>query len=78
MKRIAKQFALCLDDAGNEVSLIPGKVYRMVPDARAATDELIRVIDETGEDYLFARRQFALVDFPQDIRRGLLALQKAS
>jgi hypothetical protein len=75
MKRIAKQFALCLDNEGNEASLIPGKVYRMVPDARAAKDDLIRVIDESGEDYLFARRQFALVDFPQHVRRKILALE---
>lgn len=78
MKRIARQFALCLDNEGNEASLIPGKVYRMVPDARAENDDLIRVIDESGEDYLFAREQFALVDFPQDVRRKILALERAS
>jgi hypothetical protein len=78
MKRIARQFALCLDNDGNEASLIPGKVYRMVPDARAAKDDLIRVIDESGEDYLFARKQFALVDFPQHVRRKILALERAS
>lgn len=78
MKRIARQFALCLDNEGHEASLIPGKVYRMVPDARAAKDDLIRVIDESGEDYLFARQQFVLVDFPQDVRRKILALERAS
>jgi hypothetical protein len=78
MKRIARQFALCLDNEGNEGSLIPGKVYRMVPDARAAKDDLIRVIDESGEDYLFARKQFALVDVPQHVRRKILALERAS
>jgi hypothetical protein len=78
MKRIAKQFALCLENSGNEASLIPGKVYRMVPDAQAAKDDLLRVIDESGEDYLFARKQFALVDLPQSVRRKILALQRAS
>jgi len=78
MKRIAKQFALCLGNSGNEASLIPGKVYRMVPDAQAAKDDLIRVIDEGGDDYLFARKQFALVDFPQSVRRKILALEPAS
>ena len=77
MKRIAKQFAVCLENAGNEASLIRGKIYRMVPDARAAKDDLIRVIDESGEDYLFARRDFALVEFPQNVRRRILALQRA-
>ena len=78
MKRIAKQFALCLENRGNEASLIPGKVYRMVPDAQAAKDDLLRVIDESGEDYLFARKQFALVDLPQSVRRKILALERAS
>ena len=36
---VAKQFALCLENAGNEASLILGKVYRILPDARAAKDD---------------------------------------
>jgi len=78
MKRPVKRFALCLENAGNEASLILGKVYRILPDARAAKDDLVRIIDESGEDYLFARGQFAFVDFPEDVRRRILALQKAS
>ena len=78
MKRQTKQFALCLKNTGNEASLILGKVYRIVPDARAAKDDLLRIIDESGEDYLFHKDQFALVDFPQAIRRKILALQRAS
>ena len=78
MKRQAKEFALCLDNAGNEASLILGKVYRIVPDPRAAKDDLVRIIDESGEDYLFGRSQFAFVEFPQAVRRKILALQKAS
>lgn len=77
MKRPTTHFALCLDNAGNEASLIRGKVYRMLPDARAARDNLVRVVDETGEDYLFARAQFAIVEFSQAVRRKLLALQRA-
>jgi hypothetical protein len=77
MKRSNTQFALCLDNAGNEASLILGKVYRVLPDPRAAKDDLIRVVDESGEDYLFPRTQFAIVDFPLAVRRKLLALKKA-
>jgi hypothetical protein len=77
MKRPTTQFVLCLENAGNEASLIRGKVYRALPDARAAKDDLVRVVDETGEDYLFAKKQFAIVTFPQAVRRKLLALQKA-
>lgn len=76
MKRFTRQLALCLDNAGNEASLIVGKVYPILRDAGAEKDALVRVIDESGEDYLFARSQFALVDFPASVRRRLLALQR--
>jgi len=78
MKRVTKRLAVCLENDGNESSLIPGKIYQVIPDPRAAKDELLRVIDESGEDYLFSRTQFALVDFPQAVRRKILALQRAS
>jgi len=78
MKRLTKRFALCLKNTGNEASLILGKVYRVLPDARAAKDDLVRIIDESGEDYLFQKAQFAFVDFPQAVRKRILAIQKAS
>lgn len=78
MKRLAKQFALCLENDGNEASLIRGKVYPVVPDARAAKDGLVRIIDESGEDYLFHKNQFAFVDVPEAARKKILALQRAS
>ena len=78
MKRQPRELALCLENLGNEASLILGKVYRVVPDARAAKDGLIRIIDESGEDYLFDSRQFVLVDLPQAVRRKILALQRSA
>ncbi len=52
MKAQTKPFALCTDNSGYEASLIPGKVYRILPDPRAARDDLVRIVDESGEDYL--------------------------
>lgn len=78
MKKATKPFAVCMDNEGHEASLILGKVYRVRPDARGAKDGLVRVIDESGEDYLYDASQFVLVDFPQPIRRRILALQRAS
>ena len=78
MKQPARQFALCLENQGNEASLILGKVYRLLPDARAAKDDFVRIIDESGEDYLFHKSQFAFVDFPQAVRKKVLALQQAT
>ncbi len=78
MKRSPKHFALCLENRRNEASLILGKVYRILPDARAAKDDLVRIVDESGDDYLFDKAQFAFVEFLQAVRKKILALQKAS
>lgn len=78
MKRATMKFAVCIDNRGNEASLIRGKIYRAIADVRAAKDNLLRIVDESGEDYLFDKSQFVLVDFPQAVRRKILALQKAS
>ena len=75
---MTERFALCLDNRGNEASLIQGKVYRILPDVRAAKDDLLRVIDESGEDYLFAKHQFAFVTLPQAVKRRMLAFERAS
>jgi hypothetical protein len=42
MKAPTKPFALCIDNTGYQASLIPGKVYRILPDVRAAKDDLVR------------------------------------
>jgi len=78
MRKATKPFAVCVQNEGNEASLILGKVYRVRPDVRAAKDRLLRVVDESGEDYLYDATQFVLVTFPQTVRRRLLALQRAS
>ena len=76
MKQSTEQFALCVDNAGNEASLILGKVYRIIPDARAAKDDLVRIVDESGEDYLFDKDQFVFVDFPSAVREKILAIEQ--
>ena len=78
MRQPLKRFAICIDNKGNGASLILGKVYRVLADARAAKDDLLRVVDESGEDYLFDEQQFVIVDFPQAVRKKILALQRAS
>ncbi len=46
-----------------------GKVYHLLPDKKAAKDDFVRVVDETGEDYLFPQGQFVFVDFPKDVKK---------
>ena len=75
MKAQTKPFALCIDNSDYQASLIPGKVYRILPDPRAAKDDLVRIIDESGEDYLYHRSYFVFVDFPPAVKKKVLALQ---
>lgn len=73
-----KPFALCIDHSDYRASLIPGKVYRILRDAKAERDDLVRIIDESGEDYLNHKSYFALVDFPPAVRKKILALEHAA
>lgn len=77
MKAHKKPFALCIDNSDYQASLIPGKVYRILPDARATKDDLVRIVDESGEDYLYHKSYFVFVDFPPAVKRKVLALQAA-
>jgi hypothetical protein len=69
----AKQFAVCLRNDGYEVSLEPRKIYQVLPDSGAAKHRQVRVIDESGEDYLYPQNFFAPIELPQPIRRAVLA-----
>ena len=78
MKQPAKPFALCVDNADYKASLIPGKVYRIIADPRAAKDDLVRITDESGEDYLYHRSHFLFVEFSRAVTKRILELEHAS
>jgi len=63
---------VCLKNSGNEASLILGKIYTVVADAKAAKDDLIRIVDESGEDYLFAADRFVAIEVPAAVRTSIL------
>jgi len=69
----AAYFAVCLDNEGYEASLEVGKLYRVIPDAEAATHGYVRIVDESGEDYAFLAGRFHRVELPQAVKRALLA-----
>ena len=60
----SSRFAICLA-ANPEEDLQVGKVYRILPDAKAAEVGCLRVIDESREDYLYADKRFVLVEIPE-------------
>jgi len=78
MKNRMKPFALCIDNTDYQASLIAGKVYRILPDPEAERDDLVRIIDESGEDYLYHKSYFAFVDVPPAVRKRILAMQSAA
>ena len=67
------QFAICVQNEGYSVSLELWKVYRMIPDPRAAKDQLVRIIDESGEDYLYDQSWFVPIKLPQAAKDAMLA-----
>ena len=76
-KTISKiTFAVCIADAGYE-DLEVCKVYRVLADAKAAEVGCLRVIDESGEDYLYPTDRFMVLHLPEAVRERLLAAIEA-
>src|SRR5438270_13986983 len=65
------QYAVCLQNRGYASSLEPRKLYRVLPDAAAARHKMIRVVDESGEDYLYPNVFFASLNLPVAVRRKM-------
>jgi hypothetical protein len=72
MKRHKKKFAICVRNDGAE-DLEVSKVYRLLPDERAAKDKYVRIIDESGEDYLYPSDYFVRLTLPRAVERALSA-----
>ena len=66
-------FAVCINNKGYEASLELGKLYQVIPDKEADANNLIRVVDESGEDYAFAANRFRMVDVPSIVQKALLS-----
>ena len=66
-----REFVICLDNEGYQVSLERRKLYEVLPDPQAALHGQIRVIDESGEDYLFPSGLFVSIDLPQPLQEAL-------
>lgn len=72
--RASKQrFVICLRNDGYPASLERLKVYRALRDTLAARHGQLRVIDESGEDYLYPAELFEAIDLPPPVRRAVMA-----
>lgn len=66
------RFAICIRNDDYPASLELRKVYPVLPDAEAASHRMLRVIDESGEDYLYPGDLFMLVELPEAVCRAVM------
>jgi hypothetical protein len=71
-RRLPNSFVVCIDNKGYPASLERNKIYPVLRDERAAQDGLIRVIDESGEDYLYSKKRFAAIRIPAPVRASVV------
>ena len=70
--RSSAKFVVCINNEDYPASLELHKIYRVVPDDDAAVDGDIRVVDESGEDYLYPASRFVPIDVPHPVEESLL------
>jgi hypothetical protein len=64
-------YVLCISNRGYRFSLVVRRVYRQLPDNDAGKHAMVRVIDESSEDYLFPSELFVPLDLPPRVPRNL-------
>jgi hypothetical protein len=69
--KTSPRFVVCLRNSGYEASLEPRKIYQALSDQEAESHKMIRVIDESGEDYLFPAGLFSPISLPQTLVKEL-------
>ena len=72
MARGTRGIVICIKNEGYAVSLERRKLYVALADSEATKHGQVRVIDESGEDYLYPREFFVAVELPQSLRRRVL------
>jgi hypothetical protein len=69
-KQSKPKYILCINNAGYPASLEQRKIYLTLPDKSAEAKGLLRVIDESGEDYLYPAARFVAIEIPQQAREA--------
>lgn len=72
-RKASLRYVICLRNRGYRASLQVRRLYRMVADVDAERRGLLRVVDESGEDYLFPADFFVAVDLPKEVEKKLAA-----
>ena len=72
-----RRFVICIQNTGSE-DLEVGKVYQFLVDESAAHDDYLRVVDESGEDYLYPTGYFVPIELPAEAERALTGASLAT
>jgi hypothetical protein len=72
-KTRAKQLVVCVDNDGYAASLEKRKIYVALRDADAENHGLLRIVDESGDDYLYPKAFFRSIALPEAVRKAILA-----
>ena len=72
-KSQARQLVVCVSNEGYPASLERRKIYVALRDADAGKHGLVRIVDESGEDYLYPETLFRSIALPQAVRKAVLA-----
>jgi len=75
VRKTGKRFAICIENEACD-DLEVGKVYRALPDRLAAAKSYVRVVDDSGEDYLYPAAHFVFVELPSRAERALAAARR--
>lgn len=70
-KRPSRQFVVCINNQGYPASLEPRKIYSLLADKTAGKSNLIRVIDESGEDYLYPADYFVVIKLSRAVEKAV-------
>ncbi len=72
-KTPSKQLVVCVDNEGYPASLEKRKIYVVLSDRAAEKHGLVRIVDESGDDYLYPKAFFRPIALPQSVRKAVLA-----
>ncbi|HEX2887313.1 hypothetical protein [Vineibacter terrae] len=72
-KSVSKQLVVCVNNDGYPASLEKRKIYVLLRDQVAEDRGLLRIIDESGDDYLYPKALFRPIALPQAVKRAVLA-----
>lgn len=74
MNTVKKRFAIYIDNTDYEASLTIRKIHEIISDEMAEKDDFFRVIDESGEDYLYHHSHFILIELPIEVEQTLTSV----